>query len=71
MHVSKYVIMFSFFLLGVAAFLGNSLVISVFSQKKALRTQMHNIFLLNLALSDMGICLIGYPLVGASNYAGR
>ncbi|XP_055955064.1 rhodopsin, G0-coupled-like [Patella vulgata] len=51
--------------------LGNSLIIAMFLKEKKLRMKPHNLLLLNLAVSDLGISLFGYPWTTASCYAGR
>ncbi|KAK6170924.1 hypothetical protein SNE40_019205 [Patella caerulea] len=57
--------------LGIISTIGNSLIIAMFLKEKKLRMKPHNLLLLNLAVSDLGISIFGYPWTTASCYAGR
>eukprot|EP00058_Branchiostoma_floridae_P016218 XP_002601706.1 hypothetical protein BRAFLDRAFT_215180 [Branchiostoma floridae] len=55
---------------GSIATLGNGSVIAVYIRQKKFRSKPHNILILNLAVSDLGISIFGYPFCTASGYAG-
>ena len=55
----------------MCAVAGNIIAIRVFACKKILRAILYNIFLLNLAINDLGISLVCSPMFVSSNYAGR
>nr|DAC74073.1 TPA_exp: Go opsin [Branchiostoma belcheri] len=57
-------------ILGCIATLGNGSVIVVYARQKKFRSKPHNILILNLAISDLGISIFGYPFCTASGYAG-
>ena len=59
------------FYLGIVATTGNSLVVFVLVTDKNLRSKPNNILLINLACSDLGVSIIGYPFTTASAFAGR
>nr|AWU78801.1 Go opsin [Branchiostoma lanceolatum] len=56
--------------IGCIATLGNASVIAVYIRQKKFRSKPHNILILNLAASDLGISIFGYPFCTASGYAG-
>ncbi|XP_046548053.1 rhodopsin, G0-coupled-like [Haliotis rubra] len=56
---------------GTTATVGNALVILTLCRNRKLRRKPHNQLLFNLAISDIGISLFGYPLTTASSFAGR
>ncbi|XP_076043534.1 visual pigment-like receptor peropsin [Oratosquilla oratoria] len=56
---------------GVLGTLDNALVVAMFTKFKVLLTPS-NLLLLNLCISDLGICLLGgFPFSGVSSLAGR
>lgn len=56
---------------GVISTVGNSLVLAIFLRDKDLLKKPQNLLLVNLAISDIGISVFGYPWTVASNYAKR
>jgi len=54
----------------VLGFLGNFLVLLVFSRFPGLRTPV-NLILINISISDMLVCLFGTPLSFAASVRGR
>ncbi|ESP03910.1 hypothetical protein LOTGIDRAFT_156508 [Lottia gigantea] len=56
---------------GIIATIGNLMVLVMFARDRKLRRKPHNMLLLNLAISDFGVSLCGYPLTTASNFAQR
>ncbi|XP_033749475.1 rhodopsin, G0-coupled-like [Pecten maximus] len=49
---------------------GNLLIVIVFGKRKSVRRPI-NFFVLNLAVSDLVVALIGYPMTAASAFANR
>ncbi|XP_048258687.1 visual pigment-like receptor peropsin [Haliotis rufescens] len=58
-------------IIGVISTVGNSLVLAIFLRDKHLLKKPQNLLLVNLAISDIGISVFGYPWTVASNYAKR
>ncbi|XP_048258432.1 rhodopsin, G0-coupled-like [Haliotis rufescens] len=58
-------------IVGTTATVGNALVILTLCRNRKLRRKPHNQLLFNLAISDIGISIFGYPLTTASSFAGR
>ncbi|KAK7107163.1 hypothetical protein V1264_015124 [Littorina saxatilis] len=57
--------------LAIVATVGNSTTIVMFSRNKKLRNKPHNMLLINLALSDLGTSIFGYPWTMSSCFAER
>ncbi|KAM4834504.1 visual pigment-like receptor peropsin [Thomomys bottae] len=55
---------------GVISILSNFIVLGIFIKYKELRTPT-NAIIINLALTDIGVCSIGYPMSAASDLYGR
>ncbi|XP_067658376.1 visual pigment-like receptor peropsin [Haliotis asinina] len=58
-------------IVGVVSTVGNSVVLATFLKDKQLLKKPQNMLLVNLAISDIGISVFGYPWTVASNYAKR
>ncbi|XP_070188587.1 visual pigment-like receptor peropsin [Littorina saxatilis] len=58
-------------IIGVIATVGNLTTLIMFSRNKKLRNKPHNMLLINLAASDLGISVFGYPLTTSSCFAQR
>ena len=59
----------SFLLLGIVSLASNIVVLLMFVKFKELRTAT-NIIIINLALTDIGVAGIGYPMSAASDIHG-
>ncbi|XP_022254306.1 rhodopsin, G0-coupled-like [Limulus polyphemus] len=58
-------------IVGVVATVGNCLVVSVFFKRRDLKKIGHSILLVNVALTDLGISVFGYPFTTVSGYMGK
>ncbi|XP_076445835.1 opsin-5-like [Babylonia areolata] len=58
-------------IIGLMATAGNTTTLVMFARNKKLRVKPHNMLLINLALSDLGISIFGYPLTTSSCFARR
>ncbi|XP_025098521.1 visual pigment-like receptor peropsin [Pomacea canaliculata] len=58
-------------IIGLVATTGNTTTLVMFLRNRKLRVKPHNILILNLAISDIGISVFGYPLTTSSCFAER
>ncbi|XP_025097888.1 opsin-5-like [Pomacea canaliculata] len=58
-------------IVGLVATTGNTTTLVMFLRNRKLRVKPHNILILNLAISDIGISVFGYPLTTSSCFAER